>query len=94
MTSQPSTSQPLMSQLMKDLKEEFKKPMVIIIREIRFKLKDVEDEDNAGDAAPKDKKSMINEIFGQGQKTRETEEGSVERVEKETCSPQTSTSSR
>ena len=37
--------------------------MVIVIGKKRFKLTEVEDEDNEGDAAPKDKKSMINEIL-------------------------------
>ena len=55
--------QPSTSQVMKDIKEDFKKPMVIIIGKKRFKLIEVEDEDNKGDAALKDKKSVIDEIL-------------------------------
>ena len=55
--------QPLMSQVIQDIKEDFKKPIVIVIRKKIFKLTEVEDEDYKGDAAPKDKKSMINEIL-------------------------------
>ena len=37
--------------------------MVIVIGKKRLKLTEVEDEDNKEDAAPKDKKSMIDEIL-------------------------------
>ena len=49
--------------MIQGIKEDFKKPMVIVIGKKRFKLTEVEDEDNKGDAAPKDKKSMIDEIL-------------------------------
>ena len=55
--------QPLTSQVIQDIKEDFKKPMVIVIGKKRFKLTEVEDEDNKGDTALKYKKSMINEIL-------------------------------
>ena len=51
------------SQVIQDIKEDFKKPMVIIIGKKGFELTEVEDEDNKGDTAPKDKKSMIDEIL-------------------------------
>ena len=37
--------------------------MVIVIRKKLFKLTEVENKENEGDTAPKDKKSMINEIL-------------------------------
>ena len=54
----------LTSQVVHDLKEEFKKPMVIVIGKKRYKLSEVDDNDeNKEQAAAAERKTMINDIL-------------------------------